>query len=535
MNRAQGPFRLLYTTQSGGLRLFWRLHRTLDEQQRVEAAAFFATNRFEYNRFTTSFPEFEASGVECLREWELLERARALAEPDHDLIDHWEREIGDPTLWNALITDRRLGFPLRAQFVQDYRPAYKHDDLLKLLTVALKEISAQIERAKPDAILGLNAVTLYDYLYYLIARQRNIPYLQLKLTRVENYVSFFTDPFSVSPHIADSYRRLKCADEFTKLEAEALAAARQLIGQARSERLVYEGAVRSAASQSRPGVTKRAQGFVGRLAGAAGRVRHAWTLRDPHYPLPFRYSIYSQVVKPMRRRLQARLFDVRPGDEARFATEHAGRYVLFALNTEPEVALLAYGRPYRNQIETARNLAAALPVGWTLVVKEHPNARGYRSRGFYRRLREIPNVRLVAPMAKSGPLLEQAALVALVYGTVGLEALIRHKPLVVFSRAPYEIFPSTMVRYVADPWSLGSEIRGLLDDHAHDELALEAYIGAHVSTGVRANLFTELLGKGEREAMNTGGTVEEQYGRLAEEACRRIGEERTRLASAQWT
>ena len=131
--------------------------------------------------------------------------------PEPAAIDAWEREIGDPTLWNALILDRRLGFPLRAQFVQDYRPAYTHGDLLALLATALDAIAGQFDRVRRTPFrrlkCGNRPMTTF---YMLIARRRGIPYFQLKLTRIENYVfALYEVRSAISPHIAESFARLQ--------------------------------------------------------------------------------------------------------------------------------------------------------------------------------------------------------------------------------------------------------------------------------------------------------------------------------------
>ena len=73
-------------------------------------------------------------------------------------------------------------------------------------------------------------------------------------------------------------------------------------------------------------------------------------------------------------------FDINFGDEL----NKEQKYILMPLNTEPEVALMSYGRPFTNQIETARKIAQNIPVSWNLVVKEHPAAVGYRADLFTR-------------------------------------------------------------------------------------------------------------------------------------------------------
>ncbi|WP_340117718.1 hypothetical protein [Pelagibius sp. 7325] len=523
MNRDQ-PLRLLFSTQSIGLRVFWSLHKALQEEGGIEAAGFFVTNRPEYARFNDANPDFAASAADVITEWELLDQAHRLPAPDLEYIAAWEKEIADPTLWNALIIDRRLNFHLRAQFVQSYKPAYSHEDLLRLLQVSLQAIDAHFDRVRPHAVMGLNAVTLYDYLYYLVARRRGIPVMQLKLTRVRNYVSLYTDPFDLSPHIRETFERMRRGRDLTGDETAALADAQALLSEIREKRLVYEGAIK------RPNEVRKAArrpGLPARLAALAERLVRDRRNRDRHYPAPLRYAYETKVLKPLRRRLATRLFDI--PDAGAFAEQNAGRYALYPLNTEPEVALLAFGRPYRNQIESVRNIAASLPVGWKLVVKEHPNSYGYRSAAYYGKLRAIPNVVLAGPTLDTDKLMLGAGLVAVVFGTIGLEALIKGKPVVVLCNTPYGVFPRSMVRFLDRSWGMAAEIRDLLENHKHDDREVVAFLAAHMTSSIRLNLFTDLLGKGGRQTMDDGLSREDQYAELARYTRRRIAEERARL------
>jgi len=521
--------RLIYVTQSGGVRVFWQLHQTLANQTGMGNCGFFVTNRHEYTIFADQQPDFLRAGLDTLHEWILLEEAHRLRVPDLGKIAEWEREIGDPTLWNALIIDRRLAYKLQAQFVQSYKPAYTHESLLKILQVALERIAAQFDRVRPHALVGLNAVTVYDYLYYLMARQRGVPYFQLKLTRVRNYVSLYTEPFNLSPHIRNAFARMRLGQALDIRERAARDEARKLLAEMRGQTLVYEGAIKKTSGKVKlPTYASSVRSPSARVAAWIQRFRLLATVRDPHYPTPLRTAFHAHVVRPLRCRLLGMHFDVT--DAASLARFHARPYALYPLNTEPEVALLAFGRPYRNQIETVRNVAAALPVGWKLVVKEHPNAFGYRSANYYRKLKQIPNVLLAAPSADTGKLIDACALVLLVFGTIGLEAIIKGKPVVIFCETPYGVFPRTMVRYVDGASQLSSEIRVLLDHHVHDETQVEAFLAAHIATGVQVNLFTGLLGKRGRETENLSRTLDEQYVDLANYLRHRLVEECERFA-----
>ena len=245
---------------------------------------------------------------------------------------------------------------------------------------------------------------------------------------------------------------------------------------------------------------------------------------DKHYPTARRSFFYQRLVKPWRRKhLQQTVFH--KSDMAWLANKQKKQYAIYPLNTEPEVALLVYGRPYRNQIETVRNIASNLPVSWKLVVKEHPNAMGYRSSGFYGKLREIPNVVLLGPNIDTNILVSGASLLAVVFGTIGLEGILKQVPVIIFCKTPYGSFPDTMVRYIDNISTLSESIRDLLDNYHFDEWALLSYIAAHIESSIKINLFTDLLGKGGRERPENRPLLDEQYKKLARYTLDRIFEE----------
>lgn len=488
---------------------------------------FFVTNKSAYKSFLNNHPEFKSESASVFTEWNIIKEAQQLNKPDMELLNYWENEIGDPTLWNAVISDRRLDYPISAQFIQNYRPAYNHEFILKLVQVALLRIDEHFDAVAPDAILGLNAVTLYDYIYYLIAKSRGIPYLQLKLTRVSNYVSFFSNPLGISPHIEDRYSAYMKNPEDLKENHTLFQKSLDFINGTRSGSLSYEGAI----SKKKQNIGERKRSNIGAMSIVKKNIAERLSQlifpqdRDPHYPTPLQSFWYSRGVKPFRRVVINKIYkNVFANDWRELSIKYS--YALYPLNTEPEVALLVYGRTYRNQIETVRNVASSLPLGWKLFVKEHPNAKGYRSKGFYEKLNAIPNVVLIGSEVSTEVLIRNAELVFVVFGTIGLEAILKKKPVISLSQTPYGTFPPNMVRCVESLPGLAAEIRDLLEKYNYDEWALISYIAAYIEGSIPLNLFTGLLGKRGRESIHMEQTLEEQYQQLAKYTINRIYEER---------
>jgi len=115
-------------------------------------------------------------------------------------------------------------------------------------------------------------------------------------------------------------------------------------------------------------------------------------------------------------------------------------FVYFPLNHQPERTSSPQGLVYADLLLTAETVAAALPEGWELWVKEHPTQWMLRSTryssirypGYYHRLAKIPNVRVVPIGTDTFTLTEKASAVAVTTGTAGWEAILKGKRPLMF-------------------------------------------------------------------------------------------------------
>ena len=82
----------------------------------------------------------------------------------------------------------------------------------------------------------------------------------------------------------------------------------------------------------------------------------------------------------------------------------------------------------------------------TFIIKEHPAMYGRRELSFYDELNSMQNVILLHPMDRSNKLLEEIETVVVDNGTVGVEALMRHKRVLTISDNYYHRFhPNAIV------------------------------------------------------------------------------------------
>lgn len=114
----------------------------------------------------------------------------------------------------------------------------------------------------------------------------------------------------------------------------------------------------------------------------------------------------------------------------------SGDFVYFPLQLQPEMTTSALGGRFRDQAYAIERLAAILPEGVRILVKENPKQGAYmRGPLFFHRLTRIPNVTFLPSWANTHVLTDKARFVATITGTVGWEAIRQGKPALVFGKA----------------------------------------------------------------------------------------------------
>lgn len=499
--------RALFCTQSESVQLFDELRRALAAGGSVARAGFTLADSMAYGRWLEARPDFESDGHVLLKEWELTRAPDD--QPDLALLARFERELGgEAGLFGAIVADRRLFMGPDCTYGQDYRRRFTEDQLLCILQRALVAMERVFDELRPDVVVGFICVTMLDYLAYLFARARGVRVLNLRPTRIGDRVSLSCRLNDPSPELAAAYHAI-----LEGRPTEHLDTARAYIRRVREQHGRYEGVVKPS---DKP-VMKANVARLGRLTGLVRAARNYLAYRrspaasDNHVPDPLRMLWFTAYKNPRRAQAARALFG--PGWVGAAELPRL-RYAFFPLHTEPEVSLLVYGRPYVNQIEIIRMLAMSLPVDMMLVVKEHPWMVGKRTLASYRKMLEIPRVRLADPSLEARTLVQSADLVAVVTGSVALEAAMLGKPVITFGDCPYNLLPDGMVRRCEDPRHLQTTMRDMLSIHGNDERALEAYVAGVFETSASVNLYSVLLGK-KNVHVEQPGAYAQEIGKLA--------------------
>jgi len=144
-------------------------------------------------------------------------------------------------------------------------------------------------------------------------------------------------------------------------------------------------------------------------------------------------------------------------------------YVLFPIHFQPEASTLVQAPYYLDQEALIEDISKSLPVGHRLYVKEHLSNRGRRPLSFYRRIKETFGVRVLDPDVDTWSLVQNAAAVAVITGTMGWESILLKRPVVTFGDVFFNMYPGVRRAglHPKDEWA--QVFQDAIYNHRHDE------------------------------------------------------------------
>jgi Capsule polysaccharide biosynthesis protein len=361
-----------------------------------------------------------------------------------DFLSRWERQQGIP-FSIILAADRCYsGFP--------------REQGLRIAADAIRICQTLLDRIRPDAIVAEGIDDLLSHVLYCSARERGIPYLITYASPTPNRIAIYGNPDNHWEKVEEIFLHLK----ERALTTEQRKRAATLLREYREKHLLP--------MYLQAGFNRL---FSGRELYSVWRLlRQRWL--DPAYQLDPSYG--GGVTRNVARKLQ-RVFRARLGARRYFqSSAPQERFVFFPLQMEPECSTLVFAPFHANQPYLIECLSKSLPIDHLLYVKEHPVMVGRRPLSFYRTLSSLPNVRLIAPRVSSHDLIRRASAVVTITSSVGWEALVHAKPVIVMGNVWYDA--CDLVRKVRATADLPAALQWALTQYKPDEELLLKFVAA---------------------------------------------------------
>lgn len=310
-------------------------------------------------------------------------------------------------LWDIAYTDRL--------FYTKYNAYYKFTskEILSLLDSSSRFFEKIIEEIKPRCIIMTAATQYYQYLLCKICQSKKIPTLTLEPLRfgnrnmIVNGTIYDKTNIPISPNA-----KQRSPDEIHNF----------LKSNKPGQFYLVEKAHRNYRSSK---IDKLKAIFQFIMTNKKS---------DPHQYKHFGRS-KSNVLLKGTARIHLLKKKKRESFIKKFPTEIETNlpFVYFPLHFEPERVLLMGAPFHTDQISIITNIAKSLPIGYKLLVKEHPvmETQGWRPISFYEQIMDLPNVQLIHPSVSSEEIIKKSSLVITIRGTTSLEATFFGKPSIV--------------------------------------------------------------------------------------------------------
>jgi len=125
------------------------------------------------------------------------------------------------------------------------------------------------------------------------------------------------------------------------------------------------------------------------------------------------------------------------------------KIVYFPLQVQPEASTATTSPFFVNLVSTIELISKSLPIGYMLIVKEHPVApKGRRNLNTYRRINSFHNVSIVNSKVNGKDLIRNSELVIGFGGTTLIESILLGSKILIFEDAFYS--DSILVRKIGD-------------------------------------------------------------------------------------
>ena len=378
----------------------------------------------------------------------------------------------------------------------------------------LKKWMAVLDIYKPDIIIS-TAIPhrLYDYVLYWLCEERNIPFLMINHTQFANRFFFKKNEFySIKETFIDDWHIFEKEESNTLLEKlpfdiktrfdkvkqdyntaapayMAFDAKRQKI--AESWLFSIKRWYRKFTTVYRPYLLGQpADNTVIGLCAIDKRINKKYEDSEgniyQHERMLLKINKYKKQLKNVYESLT-----VKP--------DYAEDYVILFLHYQPEATTCPGGDIFVDQSLCVQVLLRNIPSNVKVYVKEHPHqfikyriGHTSRMRDFYDDLVKISRIKLISTEEDTFELIKHSKAVCTITGTVGWEAIVRQKPVIVFGIGWYENYSKGVLR-ITDGES-EKQINEFISNYHYDEHSLLAYL-ASVGKNTRLAYYFKSDGK----------------------------------------
>jgi len=297
---------------------------------------------------------------------------------------------------------------------------FSNDEILSILTQEEKLFEKIINECKADFLVMFQPSLRHEFLFYELCKQNNITPLIINPSLV-GYRSFISREINLLDHL-DYQNEISMNKSFEDLL--------DYYNKYNTNQQISDYVNDFANSKS--SLIKASVEFLFNSDNSNEKTHY--TYRGRTKSKVFFDALKNKIRKNMRKKFLENNSKNKITDE---------KLIYFPLQVEPDRNLLLGAPNYTNQLESIKQIAKSIPLGYKLYVKEHPGQnREWRKISYYKEILEIPNVVLISSEVSTKEIYQKCSMVITAAGTSGFEATFYGKPVIVFADTLYSVLPS---------------------------------------------------------------------------------------------
>lgn len=330
--------------------------------------------------------------------------------PDRELLASLEVD-GVPTVHNMIRGDRIVS-------------RLSYDDAISYATFLAQRLIALYREIRPSVIIG-SFDAVHSSISLAVAKRLGIPWFALNFSVYPKGLAGFCSTMSPASGVTLGFRP----------DNELQSLAEQVLRDFESNK-IHAHAYITPKLLNPSWMIRRIPAQIESLLRTLNRGRLGYFRRFTDYD--YSYSIGAQIKEAIRSRknilqLPHRWLLDKPPPEP---------YVFFGLHMQPESSIDVWAHFYSNQERVVELISRSIPPTHKLLIKLHKSDVHNYSTTDLAKLRQFPGVQLVSPFANTRALIQNAAATIAIQGTIGLEAALLGKPVVMFGDSPVAHFRS---------------------------------------------------------------------------------------------
>ena len=353
---------------------------------------------------------------------------------NYDNLKIKSKEFYDLNLWMMFFSDfERMNI---------YRLHKNKDDnyFKSIIANLLNFYEELIVTKKIDTIVYENVTNAFAYSAYLIGEKYKANYFGVTATALPNRFSVEPHPIYESEVIMENYKKISNGalvinedskkwvegyyNDFMAIEPDYMKNERKLLKKSLLSKYLNSNKIKQIKS-------------IFQFFKKYGFKENHYIFQSPAFVINLSYLRRNVIRKTRLNRIE-KLYDVHGIEEINIDQ----KYLVYPIHFHPEASTSVLAPIYIDEYYNILNISIHLPYDYTLLVKEHPSAVGFREVDFYKKIKALPNVKLIHHNVKAKQLLKLSKGVITVTNTMGYEALIMGKKTFLLGRIFYETHPN---------------------------------------------------------------------------------------------